>query len=188
MTAGDSADVHEPRLTELQAPGMAQLVYDERLSPSICAVDFHDSSFFQSRDGQTGMLQLPTPSAVRAKNHGNDFGVVAYPEMGLMVKYGLEHKVAVHEAQTLQALRAAFPDNAVKCPELYGWRSEDDINYLYMSLIQGVTLESVWESLSTSEKMDIVDELRHITSCLRSLEPGPNTRIGICLPLQNSHH
>lgn len=165
---------------------MAQLVYDKRLNPSTCAVDFHQSSFFQRQDGKAEMPELPTPSAVRAKDHGDIFGTVAYPEMGLMVKYGLEHKVAIHEAQTLQALRAAFPNNEVKCPEVYGWRSEESINYLYMSLMPGVTLDSVWDSLSVSEKTDIIDELRHMVTCLRSLEPGPNTRIGICSSSRNS--
>lgn len=113
---------------------------------------------------------------------------MAYPKMNLMVKYGLEHKVAVHEAQTLHALRAAFPNNEAKCPELYGWRrDEEGINYLYMSLMPGVTLEEVWDSFSTGEKMDIVDDLREIVLSLRSLEPEPDTRIGICLvPRQNS--
>lgn len=157
---------------------MAQFAYDEVLDISTYAIDFRQTSFFL-RQGQdhTG-AELPLPSAVRAKRPGNYFGIVTFPEMRLLVKYGPEHKVAIHEAQTLQALRRAFPNNDVLAPELLGWRSEDDINYLYMSLMPGVTLDDVWTTLSNSEKEHVVDQLRESLSSLRSLRPTEVTLIG----------
>lgn len=60
-------------------------------------------------------------------------------------------------------------------PEVYGWRvieRKGDIPevFIYMQLVQGLTLEQQWPKLSTTNKETICSDLRVKVSCLRNLQ------------------
>lgn len=159
---------------------MAQPSRHDSLDTIHSTLDSTHTSSFEHQDQSVDMPELPTPSEVRAKHNGNSFGTVSFPDRELFVKYGPPHKASIDEAQTLQALRQAFPNNEVPIPQLRGWRTEEGINYIYMSLIPGSTLESVWSTLSVSEKDRIATQVKQIVASLRSLGQQPENRfIGV---------
>lgn len=113
---------------------MPQLTYDDFSSTT---------TFIDDLGHQPNEISLPSPSAVRARNYDNEFGTVSFPDLSLFVKYGPPYKVSINEARTLQALGRAFPNGEVPIPQFYGWRCEEGINFIYMSLVPGDTLEGV---------------------------------------------
>lgn len=128
--------------------------------PLPAAIDFRDTAFFQRH------AALPEPATVQ---QGRFFGVARFEELGLFVKFGPHYKANVEEAKTLQALSRAFPTRQVPVPELYGWRSLGDINFIYMSLIPGKTLNESWPSLAEQEKAHLANRLAEVTSALGML-------------------
>jgi hypothetical protein len=156
---------------------MSQFAFDDSLRTELrpCAVDIPESSFFRRQETSPNAPgpKLPTPTEVRSYTGHDNYGAVAFHELGLFVKWGREHLVRIEEAQSLRAIRRAFPKNEVPVPELVAWRSEDDINYIYMSLVPGVTLESCWSTLTKAERMTIADELGEIFKHLRSVQQQP---------------
>lgn len=122
-------------------------------------------------------VPFSSPSTVGARNYGNEFGPVSFPDLSLFVKYGASNKVSIDEARTLRALGRAFPDGGVPVPRFYGWRCEEGVNVIYMSLVPGVTLGGVWEKLVETEKEHIVSQLKDAMACLRSLEPSTSERL-----------
>lgn len=152
---------------------MPQFSFHDSLRTELhpCAVDFPETSFFGPRQASLNgsSPELPTPTEVREYTGNENYGTVALPELGLFVKWGREHLVRIEEAQSLQAIRRAFLNNEVPVPELVAWRSEDDINYLYMSLVPGVTLDSCWSTLTTEERSTIADQLGETLTTLRSV-------------------
>ena len=85
-------------------------------------VDFLDTSFFQS-SGQSTSQKLPSPAEIiqrcpELRDSGR--GVVKFEELGLLVKYGCSNYLRLEEAQTLRAIKQAFPANEVPVPELFG--------------------------------------------------------------------
>lgn len=151
---------------------MANPSHGDRLSETTGFVD--SGQTLPSQDGSSirGVSPLPSASAVRAKCNGSSEGEVSFPGLDIFVKYGPSFVVATDEARALQALRIAFPDGEVLVLDLYGWRSECGIHYIYISLIPGSTLKSVWNTLSMDEIA-----LRHKpnrSSPLRSPRQEPN--------------
>lgn len=153
---------------------MATFAYDASLDaqPAPAALDFHDTQFFLNNASGCSP-QLPTPASLRALCPGQQSGTVVLKDLGLFVKFGPYHKVSVEEAQTMQAVRRAFPNNEVLIPELVAWRRSENINFIYMSLIPGVTLEDSWPSLTEKEKVSITTQLKHMVSLLRTLRQHP---------------
>ncbi|KAI9654008.1 MAG: hypothetical protein M1829_001103 [Trizodia sp. TS-e1964] len=136
-------------------------------------VVFHDSSFFNQPNAP---LSLPSPAEVReiASRSTNPNATirtrpppVVFANIGLLVKYGFE--VAVEEAQFLLFVRSKLSD-VVRVPEVYGWCKNDRQVFIYMELIDGVTLEKSWEALDEGERIAICQELRSMTDAWRSLE------------------
>lgn len=110
------------------------------------------------------------------------WGTVRFDDLSVFVKYGPPHKASLEEAQTLRALWLSFPPECLPWPELYGWRVEDGINYLYMSLIPGTTLSACWPTLAHAERISIADRLATFLAYLRTPRLRPNeTFIGVYL-------
>ena len=146
-------------------------------------VDFQDSSFFQSNGAVRA--QLPTPLSVLQQLPNRGPGVVKFEDLHLAVKFGDSDWVRFEEAQTMRAVRQAFPVNDIPIPEVFAWRKHGDMNFIYMSLIPGQTLEQAWESLNEADKASVCDDLGRIVRTLRRSRPNsPSRFIGmiLCLP------
>lgn len=166
-----------------------------RLKPSILPHDINfdvkDSSFFFKWD------ELPSPQRVQAQakaHHLAGFTIdprrqhtltgpfarpppVVFEDMGLLVKWGIS--TSITEAVVLYAIRR-FLKGRVPVPEVYGWRTEGDINYIYMEHVTGTTLESAWDLMSTEDRAAICSKLRTICDALRQLEQDPaDTYVGM---------
>ncbi|PKX91188.1 uncharacterized protein P174DRAFT_376583 [Aspergillus novofumigatus IBT 16806] len=161
-----------------------------RLTPSMIPnspnFDVKDSSFFQKYQ------ELPSPEDVQAQaeaqrlagfnpNPRKDYqSAVPYfikpqpavfENMNLLVKWGLTEHIS--EAQTLFALRRLL-NGLVPVPEVYGWRTDGVVKYIYMECIRGQTLEQAWDKLEPDDKVSISRELRTICDNLHRLEQGPS--------------
>lgn len=159
-----------------------------QLTPSKvpCSPSFvvQDSSFFQQWD------QLPSPSEVQARakaqylagihpdprrvhwtaaSHARPPPVV-FEEMNLFVKWGSWTKIS--EAQCLYAVRRLLKDD-VPVPEVYGWRTEGNVKYIYMEYVKGKSLDQVWPTMGLEDKAGVCRELRTIFQRLRQVEQDP---------------
>ncbi|GIK07224.1 hypothetical protein Aspvir_002881 [Aspergillus viridinutans] len=159
-----------------------------RLTPSMIPdslnFDIKDSSFFRK------WSELPSPQDVQAQaksqhlaRAGPDREIhpTAFPDprpppvvledMDLFVKWGKAVKIS--EAKTLFALRRLL-NGRVPVPEVYGWRTDGDVKYIYMEYIRGQTLEQAWDKLEPDDLVMICRELRTIFDNLRRLEQDPS--------------
>lgn len=138
--------------------------------PSGDTVWFRDSTFFTM-----GNARLPSPADVRlaagSEKNPNRPTPVVFPSLKLIVKYGQAIEVA--EGQCLWAIRRLLP--AVPVPEVYGWCREDEQTFIYMELIDGITLEQAWPDLDVEEKYEICIQLHQILGNLRQLRQDPAT-------------
>lgn len=145
--------------------------------PSGSLVTFEQSSFF-SRNGPDAAL--PSPSEVLAKSATEDphfkehinHPPVLFEPLGLVVKFGKDPTVTIAEGQCLWSLHQLLPQ--VPVPEIYGWRQDGDNTFLYMELVQGVTLENQWDSLNRTERGAVCEHLRDILTELRQLRQDPS--------------
>lgn len=141
-------------------------------------LEFRDTSFFKSPNSN-----LPSAAEV-LQRHGEDsesfYGIAIFQELGLLVKFGQPSHVHLDNALTMRALWQAFPNRDIPVPEVFGWTSENNKNFIYMSLVPGKTLYEVWTTLSPSEKESICKDLGSIQGCLRRLRPeSEETFIGM---------
>ncbi|GIJ90516.1 hypothetical protein Asppvi_009472 [Aspergillus pseudoviridinutans] len=160
-----------------------------RLTPSMIPnspnFDIKDSSFFGK------WQELPSPKDVQAQADAQRFAgfnpnprrdyesaatfvkpiPVVFEDMDLFIKWGCTEHIS--EAQTLFALRRLL-NGLVPVPELYGWRTDGDVKYIYMEYIRGQTLEQAWDKLEPDDKVNISRELRAICDNLRRLEQDPS--------------
>lgn len=144
---------------------MAELPYDDE-------VVFNDSSFFQKHS----VNSLPSPDVVRelasrstdprAKRRNRPLPVYL-PSLGLCVKYGTE--VTIAEGQCLISIRSKFSQD-VPVPEVYKWCKDDGQVFIYMELIDGVTLEKSWGGLDEGDRLAICEQLRCMVYAWRNLE------------------
>lgn len=103
--------------------------------PSSNNISFTHTTFFAS-----GNTRLPIPAEDRragGEANMNRPRPVVFRSLNLVVKYGLAINVA--EAQCLWAVRHLVPTLPV--PELYGWCQDNGQTFIYMQLIDGITLE-----------------------------------------------
>lgn len=167
-----------------------------RLTPSMIPkylnFDDRDSSFFRKWD------ELPSPKDVQAQaeaqrlvgfnpNPRRDYQSAVpsfvkpqpavFADMGLLVNWGRTERIS--EAQTIFALRRVWYD-LVPVPELYGWRTDGDLKYIYMEYIRGQTLEQAWDDLEPDDKVSISRELRTIWANLRRLSRTLQIRSWVC--------
>ncbi|KAJ3509266.1 hypothetical protein NLJ89_g5317 [Agrocybe chaxingu] len=84
-----------------------------------------------------------------------------FPSLRLAVKrvrITTRHRASAAEGQTLWALRQFLPE--VPVPEVYGWRRDGDMLFVFMELIEGETLHNGWKELSEHEKAQLCAQLR----------------------------
>lgn len=97
---------------------------------------------------------------------------VLYESLSLLVKFAKAPRVTIVEGQCLWALRQFLPQ--VPVPEIYGCRQEGSYTYLYMELVQGVTLEERWDTLDRQDRVGVCEHLRDILIDLRKLRQDPS--------------
>ncbi|RSL82348.1 hypothetical protein CDV31_016943 [Fusarium ambrosium] len=140
-------------------------------------VDFHDTSFFQSESDTCP--QLPTPAWILKQWQNQGSGVITIDHLNLAIKFGDSSYLRLEEAQTMRAIRQAFPQSDLPVPEVFGWRKYGDQHFIYMSLIRGKTLREAWKSLTRADKESICDELSRIVIALRQItHTSPQRFIG----------
>ncbi|KAH6612114.1 phosphotransferase enzyme family protein-like protein [Boeremia exigua] len=139
--------------------------------PSGDDVDFHGSSFFQKHDSTS----LPSPDVVReVASHSKDPKArlrtrplpVFFPELGVCVKYGTE--VTIAEGQCLLLIRSKLSQH-VPVPEVYKWCKDDGQVFIYMELMNGVTLEKSWDGLDEGDRLAVCEQLRCMIAAWRGL-------------------
>jgi tRNA A-37 threonylcarbamoyl transferase component Bud32 len=133
------------------------------------SIIFRDSSFFTQLHAPSA---LPSPAEVRMSENichhdQNHARLIRFPSLGLIVKYG--RTITIAEGQCLWAIRRLLFD-VVPVPELYGWCRDGNEVFIYMQLVQGLTLEERWQTLSSQGKVKVCEELRMIVGALSHLE------------------
>jgi hypothetical protein len=151
--------------------------------------DFHNSSFFQKHD----LTSLPSPNVVREvarlsedprTKRQNRPPPVFFPSLGLCVKYGTE--VTIAEGQCLLSIRSKL-SQYVPVPEIYRWCKDNGQVFIYMELMDGVTLEKSWEGLNEEDRLVICKQLRCMIVAWRGLEHDFDSPfIGKLMPENNS--
>ena len=133
-------------------------------------MNFLGSSFFKNYS----LHDLPDPSTVKqlapAGKSLTKPPPVVFENLGLIVKYG--PFVTKTEAQNLWLIRHALCDE-VPVPEVYAWRTHGSEVFIYMQFIQGATLRSQWDSLNTTEKTSVCNQIKDIMIALRGLKQDP---------------
>lgn len=129
-------------------------------------MDFRNTSFFKVND------QLPTPAQVRALSNGADEThshppPVIFEDLNLLVKFG--HYICIAEAQCLWAIKHVL-HGEVPVPEVFGWRVDDGMVFIYMELVRGDTLTSRWNSLGDADRAAVCDQLKQIVTSLRRVK------------------
>lgn len=105
----------------------------------------------------------------------SDDNIVLETDSGIAIKFlGLHRDLT--EYTTLQYLRDHAP--AVPIPEPHGVIKTDMYYLLFQSRLPGSTLQSVWPSLCTLQKVDIQQKLNDILLKLRSLPHNPSVPLG----------
>lgn len=89
--------------------------------------------------------------------------------MDLLVKYGTE--VTIAEAQCLLFIRREL-SQTVPVPEVFGWCKNNNQVFIYMELVDGITLERSWETMVEGDRLAICQQLRHMIDAWRSLKNG----------------
>jgi len=133
---------------------------------------FPDSAFFKERRAPT----LPTPAEIRAINEktGDFFATNSYrplpvriPSLQLLVKYGTAVTIVEAESQTM--VRDLL-GGQVPVPEVFGWTEDSGQKFIYMSLIEGDTLQERWATMNDHERQSVCKELKHLVATYRTLK------------------
>jgi hypothetical protein len=90
--------------------------------------------------------------------------IAVFDDLNLLVKFGLKESIA--EGQCLYTVRLVLGPS-VPVPEVYAWRNEGEESFIFMELLDGLTLEARWADLSTEERDSVAQELRGILHTLR---------------------
>ena len=144
--------------------------YDHPVQPAITRI-FTESSFFTEQRAPA----LPLPAEIRELNKSSGHHratslrrppPVSIPSLGLFVKYG--SKVTVTEAETQVFMRSQLSGRAV-IPEVFGWIEDGGQVFIYMSLVQGDTLQKRFPDLNEDERQAICKELRSLVNAWRSI-------------------
>ena len=145
------------------------------LLPSGKEATFYDYAF-----SATGTRTLPSPEAVRKAAGPRALGYSPQPvkflDLNLVVKYG--SRITIAEGQCLWAIGKFCP--TVPVPKVYGWCQDDAEGYMetfiYMELVEGVTLEDAWPDLEVEEKYEVCSQLSMILQDLRELKQDPDNQ------------
>ncbi|KAM0435976.1 hypothetical protein ACHAPT_002868 [Fusarium lateritium] len=141
---------------------------------------FPQSSFFQERRAPA----LPSPAEIRALSEATGHyratfldhpPPVIIPSLGLAVKYGTNVTIAEVEAQVLMRERL---QGRVPVPEVFGWVEEGGQRFIYMSLVEGDTLQPRFGTMNESERQAVCKELRSMVNVWRALTQESDRYIG----------
>jgi hypothetical protein len=136
-------------------------------------MDFLDTSFFKSAQDGSPRPELPSPAEISQKypeyTRGAR-GVAIFEDLGLVIKAGPSDYLRLEEAQTIWAIRQAFPDGEVPVPELFGWRKVGEQVFIYMSLIPGELLRDAWKTFTAVDKSSVCKQLAQVIAALRRLK------------------
>ena len=114
---------------------MAHLVFDGPLLPEAPM----SATYFVRATNLPIRCDLPTPAEVRVP--GRFLGIVLFEDLGIYVKFGDPSRVKIEEAQAMRAISQTFPNHQIPVPELYAFRVFERLNFIYMSLIPGLTMK-----------------------------------------------
>jgi hypothetical protein len=153
-------------------PESGSLPHDE-------SIEFRDSSYFKSHS------TLPSPAEVRElASRSTDARAinpsrpppVKFADRDLIVKYGTE--ITPAEGQCLIFVRRSlYPQ--VPVPGVYGWTKDAGQTFIYMELVDGVTLEERWDTLVEHERLSVCEQLRSMINLWRALpQDSPEPFIG----------
>lgn len=149
-------------------------------TPIPSAKVFPQSSFFQERRAPA----LPTPAEIRALNgETGDWRTifshrappVLLPSLGLAVKYGTN--VTIAEVETQVWMREKLKGR-VPIPEVFGWAEDGGQIFIYMSLVEGETLQARFSTMNESERQAVCKELRSMVNAWRTLKQEPDKYVG----------
>lgn len=135
-------------------------------APALCNRIFLESSFFKHH------AEFPSFEEIRERsrlNTGPKPHIVAFGHLNLLVKFGTWNKASIAEGQCLYMIRCEL-GNAVPVPEIYGWKTDGHETFLYMELVEGVTLEKAWDTLSCDQRTAVCRDVRQILDTLRKLK------------------
>ncbi|KAF4497545.1 kinase-like (PK-like) [Fusarium agapanthi] len=132
--------------------------------PKGSSVTFKDSTFF-IRNGLGA--SFPSTDQVRAKSEASDHALhrkntIIFESLGLVVKFRKEPRVTIAKA-------------CVPVSGTYGWTKDAGEVFLYMQLVNGMTLEKSWDSLS-KDKAEVGEQLRDVVVGLRRVKRDPENR------------
>ncbi|EPS37534.1 hypothetical protein H072_8777 [Dactylellina haptotyla CBS 200.50] len=137
----------------IASSGEIQLV--SSLLPSSDSETFYQSSYFSGNSSR----DFPSPEQIRDlyfKKYAKEPNLTVhrpppsiFPEQNLLVKWGTV--ITIAEGQCLYILREKLASN-INVPEIYGWRRENGVTYIYMELVNGKQLDKVWDTLCESER------------------------------------
>lgn len=91
---------------------------------------------------------------------------IIFPALNLIVKHGLS--ITVAEGQCVWAIRHLLPN--VPILEVCGWCRDQGETFIYMQLVDGITLEDAWPDMVVEEKYEICVQLHNIWGELRQLK------------------
>ena len=89
------------------------------------------------------------------------------PSLGLVAKYGAD--TTVTEAQT-QIMIDKHLKGQVPASEAFGWAEDEGQLFIYMSLVEGETLQERWGTMDVNERLSVCEEARCIVKAWRSLK------------------
>lgn len=133
---------------------------------------FPYSCFFKERRASA----LPPPAEIKAINEksGNIRAIsfnrpppVILPSLKLVIKYG---------ADVSQRIIHKLLRNVVPVPEIFGWTEYKGQTFIYMDLVEGVTLQDRWATLNETERRSVCEELSHMVQAWRTLQQERNER------------
>ncbi|KAH7040785.1 uncharacterized protein B0I36DRAFT_15309 [Microdochium trichocladiopsis] len=145
------------------------------------AMDFLDTSFFQTGDSSHVPPQLPSPASIISRYGYKGCCVILIKDgphyMRMAMKFGVEQeKIRLEEVQTMRAMRQLLlsqGQDQIAIPEVFGWRRHEMWHrphiFISMSLIEGETLRNIWSSLTSKDKTAIQLNLRNFVSTLRRI-------------------
>ncbi|KAK4502160.1 hypothetical protein PRZ48_005584 [Zasmidium cellare] len=140
-------------------------------------------------------IELPSPEQVlsRATREGIDTtrtfrpDPVRFQELGIIVKWGED--VTVAEGQCVWFLRKHFKGQ-VPVPAIHGWRQHNGVTFLYLQLVSGTPMATLWGDLAEHERSSVCNQLRGMIQTWRRLKPAPkdpgyfwrlvSTVLGLC--------
>lgn len=131
---------------------------------------FPHSRFFKERRAPS----LPAPDEIKAINEQTgSIHTTSYdrpppailPSLRLLVKYGAD--VSATEAETQRMIRTRL--QSVPIPEVFGWTKYNGQTFIYMDLIEGITLCDRWAGLNETERQSICEELSRMVQAWRAL-------------------